>query len=73
MKRSIEDYKHLFEDRVGICQYDGNCTELRAKNIAWEELRELYMKDNRITDKRCQEMKIFQNIMKSNRPDKIIK
>jgi hypothetical protein len=72
MKKSIEDYKYLFEERAAIYEYDGGYTRMASDNRALGYVKELYAKDNDVSDD-SKEMQLFINVMKSKRPDKIIK
>jgi hypothetical protein len=71
MKKNIEDYKFLFEERAAIYEYDGGYSRMAADNRAMGYIKELYAKENNISYD-SKEMKLFVNVMKSKRPDKII-
>jgi hypothetical protein len=69
MVKSIEDYKHLYEERAGIIQFDGGYIKIAAENRAMGELKEMYAKDNNL-EHDSKEMRLFANVMKSKRADK---
>lgn len=69
MPKSIEDYKHLYEERAAIIQYDGGVSQLAAENRAIGELKEMYAKENAISYN-SKEMQLFVNVMKRRRADK---
>jgi hypothetical protein len=69
MSKSIEDYKHLYEERAAIIQYDGGLSELAAENRAIGELKKMYAKENGITYD-SKEMQLFVKVMKRKGADK---
>lgn len=71
MIKTVEDYKYLYEERAGIIEYDGRSSKMAAENRAWDEIKKLYMKDNKLSAD-SKEIGLLRTVIKRKSPDKSI-